>query len=152
MRLCHVLLIGLLSGCTATAGSGMETTETLPLDWMVGCWQTDNDSVEETWVMSRRADQLFGYSVTSKDGRRVFFEMMRIDIDGSHLTFSAYPRGQGPTRFNSTSIDIAAIEFVNDQNDYPQRIRYSLAGVELIAVISKMDGSKTSQWRYRRCA
>jgi hypothetical protein len=40
--------------------------------------------------------------------------------------------------------------FANPAHDYPQRIRYWLEGNALNAEISRIDGSKTVRWTYRR--
>ncbi len=136
-----------VAGCTSTAIPDSKG----PLGWLEGCWQLDDKSVEETWVQSIQGDQLFGYSVISKDNRRVFFEQLRIDIDGSNATLSASPKGIGPTAFQATLRDTSSIEFANAQNDYPQRIRYERIGDRLVAEISLIDKSKPANWDYRRC-
>lgn len=151
MRVVFILVISVLSACASTPPGNLATNAASPLSWLSGCWLSDDGHVGETWVASRPGDQLFGFSVTTKDGRRVFFEMMRIDIHEAGATLSAYPRGTGPTSFDSSSVDTAAIEFVNPENDYPQRIRYARQGNELTAMIALLDGSQESRWRYRRC-
>ena len=118
---------------------------------MQGCWQVEDTSIEETWTRSLQGDQLFGFSVISKDGQRVFFEQLRIDLEQSGIVLSAYPKGTGPTPFKGTLGSDSAIEFANPANDYPQRIRYERAGDRLLAEISMLDGKKLSKWRYRRC-
>ena len=94
------VIVALGSSCTSVPEPLAPAPTTKPMSWLNGCWQSASGNVEETWTQSVHGDQLFGYSVTTRDGVRVFFEMMRIDITADAVTFSAYPRGSGPTVFN----------------------------------------------------
>ncbi len=141
-------MAGSLFGCSHTA---TPLKDSGALDWLTGCWQLEDQSVEETWAKSRQGDQLFGYSVSTKDAQRVFFEQLRIDLQNSRATLNAYPRGIGPTKFEGTVTNKPSIEFINELNDYPQRIRYERIDNRLVAEISLIDKSKPANWDYRRC-
>lgn len=118
--------------------------------WLQGCWKTA-EGVEETWVQSRQGDQLFGYSVVSKDGQRMFFEQLRLDVNGKSGVLHAYPNGVGPTPFKGTLTAPQTAEFVNARNDFPQRIRYSLNEATLIGYIADLDQTRSTQWQYQPC-
>ncbi len=152
IRLLLPLLAGALSACAHGPTLAPSSNTGHPLNWLTGCWQTGDETVEETWVLSRQGDQLFGHSVTAKNGVRVFFEMMRIDFEDTATTFSAYPRGMGPTVFESVDQHSSVIAFINPENDYPQRISYSRVNDELKAEISLLDGSRPAGWVYRPCS
>lgn len=138
----------LLAGCVHNAPDS--TLTHAPLGWLQGCWQTE-DGTEETWAQSIQGDQLFGYSVTSNKGQRVFFEQLRIDFRENHATLSAYPRGVGPTPFEATLTGQYSVEFINADNDYPQRIRYAFVNEGLEASIALLDNTRLVTWNYHRC-
>jgi hypothetical protein len=144
-----ILLALTLSACTINYTIDTDTPD-VPLGWLSGCWQTD-DGVEETWVRSKQGDQIFGYSVVSQNGERVFFEQMRVDILEGKARFHAYPKGVGPTAFEGALDDPNAIEFINASNDFPQRIRYAFVDGRIEATTALMDNSNENAWRYERC-
>lgn len=150
-RLIGMALIALASQAACTINYTIDAdSDDAPLGWLVGCWQTD-DGVEETWVRSKQGDQFFGYSVVSQDGRRVFFEQMRIDILEDKARFHAYPKGVGPTAFEGQLDGPDAIEFINARNDFPQRIRYAFVDGRIEATTALMDNTNRNAWRYERC-
>lgn len=140
-----------LSACAMTPKPTSLEKPSSPFGWLVGCWNSASGD-EEFWRLTQHGDQLFGYAITVKSGERVFFEQMRLDVDGDKAVFHAYPRGLGPTAFAGTLTGAASAEFTNADNDYPQRIRYELTGGQLLGTISLMDGSNVNEWRYQRCA
>ncbi|MEM7083877.1 MAG: DUF6265 family protein [Pseudomonadota bacterium] len=126
-------------------------TDGVALAWLDGCWQTADGVTEEQWTRSVHGDQLFGFSVARNGDQRVFFEMLRIDIDTPVERLHAYPRGNGPTPFEAIDHTPHSITFANDDNDYPQRIRYTRLGATLEGFISLKDGNKPVSWIYQRC-
>ena len=146
------LFVAGVGGCAMPSilGSG-NADEGNGLDWFVGCWVSEDGAVEETWTKSRAGDQLFGYSVTTQNGKTVFFEQLRVDTGEPGYVLNAYPRGIGPSVFSQTSTAPQAITFVNPANDYPQRIVYSRNGGILTGTISMLDGTKENTWAYSRC-
>ncbi|MFK8031391.1 MAG: DUF6265 family protein [Gammaproteobacteria bacterium] len=144
-----VILVITVTACTHTVPP--QTASTLTnLTWLEGCWQTGN-GVEESWMRSKQGDQLFGYSVTTKAGQRVFFEQLRIDLNEQQATLFAYPKGIGPTPFDANINKPYSIEFINAENDYPQRIRYSIVSGRIEATISLLDNTNMNTWSYERC-
>jgi len=121
-----------------------------PLPWLQGCWETEDGLTVERW-QAGATTHMFGHSVTLKDDAVVFFEQLRLQDSAAGLTLSAYPRGLGPTGFAEVERSAARITFLNDTNDYPQRITYAREGNALLATIAMSDGSRRNDWRYQPC-
>jgi len=66
------------------------------------------------------------------------------------LTYWASPDGGARVAFPMVSQGPREIVFANPVHDYPQRIRYWMAGDVLNAEISTIDGGKPKRWSYRR--
>lgn len=120
------------------------------LDWLTGCWQSEDGVTREIWSGSEDG-YYFGYNVVLKDGHAVFFEQMRID-PAPLPVFNAYPAGNGPFPFAATTLSEASITFVNPDHDFPQKIKYWREDDVLRATISKMDGSSPGAFRFTACA
>lgn len=142
-----ILSLLALSAC-ATVSEAEETTSNR-LDWLTGCWQSVDGNAREVWSPSEDG-YYFGYALTKREGRIVFFEQMRID-PAPLPVFNAYPAGQGPSAFPAIEISEQAIVFANPAHDYPQKIRYARAGAALNAVISKMDDTQPGEFNYVAC-
>jgi len=143
------ILIGtlLLGGCVL--GSQAETPAASSLDWITGCWQTEDGGTREVWSVSEDSF-FFGYSVVYNEGDAVFFEQMRID-PGTPPTFQAYPRGQGPSSFPAIEITETSVTFANPDHDYPQKIKYVRDGATLNAVISLIDDTRQGTFNFVGC-
>jgi len=150
MRLIKALLITsfiLLAGCTLSRAASQPPPQSL--DWLTGCWQSENGSTREVW--SRSEDGFFfGYSVVLNEEKVVFFEQMRID-PGEMPTFQAYPRGAGPSGFPAISVTETGVTFANPEHDYPQKIIYTRDGDALKAVISLIDDTRRGHFNYVAC-
>lgn len=120
------------------------------LEWLAGCWKNTKGTTIERWTISD-GSYLLGVSVTMKQSKVVFFEHLRIEPGESGPVLQAYPKGVGPTSFLMTSSAAGSISFANSEHDYPQRISYARKAEQLIATISRMDGSDESIWKYHRC-
>ena len=141
---CALVLIAMLT----TACTGGSPKSSSSLTWLAGCWT--NGSTVERWIAAE-GGYLFGSGVLLADGAVKFFEQMRIEPGDEGPVFSAYPSGHGPTVFKSDGQAGQSIAFINASHDYPQRIHYHREGSRLTATPSLIDGSKASQWDYRRC-
>ncbi len=120
--------------------------------WLTGCWSQESapNWTEECWSGPRGGIMLGG----GRNGRGDMlqsWEMMQIEqaADGS-LIFYGQPRGGPRVAFPATSVDDREIVFANPGHDYPQRIRYWRAGMDLNAEISLADGSNARTWHYTR--
>lgn len=150
MRLRKALLFAsliLLAGCTLTRAASQPAAQTL--NWLTGCWQSEDGSTREIWSQSEDG-YYFGYSVVLKEDKVVFFEQMRID-PGGMPTFQAYPRGAGPSGFPAVSLTEKGVTFANPDHDYPQKITYIREGDALKAVISLIDDTRQGHFNYVAC-
>ncbi|MEP1144579.1 MAG: DUF6265 family protein [Henriciella sp.] len=145
IRFCLSLLI--LGACASI--SLAEEADSNRLDWITGCWQSEDGKIQEVWSASEDG-YYFGYATTKRDGHIVFFEQMRID-PASMPVFNAYPAGQGPFAFPAVEVSQQSIVFANPEHDFPQKISYARDGATLTAVISKSDGSSPGAFNYLPC-
>ena len=137
-----------LSACTLTTAS--EEADPNRLDWLTGCWQSDDGMTREVWSGSEDG-YYFGYSIVLNDGHAVFFEQMRVD-PAPLPVFNAYPAGNGPSAFPATEISDTSVTFANPAHDFPQKIKYWRDGERLRATISRIDDSRAAQFSFTRCA
>ena len=137
----------LLCGCVAVPNA--QPAAANHLDWLTGCWQSDDESTREIWSVSD-GGYLFGYSVVFEDDQAIFFEQMRIDL-GETPIFNAYPRGIGPSAFPAIEITDQSVTFANGDHDYPQKIRYQRDDNRLNARISKIDDSDPVDFAFLSC-
>jgi hypothetical protein len=100
---------------------------------------------------------MLGYSYTIGEGETQGWEQTRIEMIDGWPHFVAMPSGGPPVRFRlretAIHVDEPAAEgaiFENPQHDYPQLVEYRRIGNQLIAVISKADGSDAFTFTYRR--
>ena len=122
---------------------------------MTGCWETRSGEewTEECWS-SPRGGMMIGYGRSGTGGVLESWEVMQIELVETDdpaidpLTFYGAPGGQNRTAFYWMRESGPGITFVNAGHDYPQRIRYSRDGKDLIAEVSLGDGSKARRWRY----
>ncbi len=160
------ILAALLSAVQPATNSHVE----LPR-WLAGCWMADSGTsqTEECWTVPR-GNMILGNShdftdvmdvqpdhSTTDVSRTLGFEHMRIVALNGALTYVAQPGGAPPIRFTGrtmTSINgVETLEFVNEANDYPQRIAYRYVHArhwELMAEVSMLDGSNQRTWTFRR--
>ncbi|WGF92689.1 DUF6265 family protein [Aequorivita marisscotiae] len=116
------------------------TTETTALDenrfeklknlqWMLGTWTKEVDTIfsQETW--SRENDSTFtGYSFVEHDGKVVFAETMALELKGNNLELtvaSAKTKEKKPVTFRMINSEKGHFTFENKSHDFPQRIIYT---------------------------
>lgn len=122
------------------------------LAWMSGHWLANQNGVwtEEVWA-GPRGGTLMGFSWTGRGPGIGGYEYLRIqeDEDGG-LIYIAQPGGGGGTGFHLVEARGTSVTFENQTHDYPQRIRYVRTGNQMVATISRLDGSNAMSWSYRR--
>ena len=142
-------LAGVLIGSSASAQS---LPANLP-GWMAGCWITKACATgrrsEECWTVARGA-MMLGSGHLFDAGKSIRFEHMRIVREGGTIAFIAQPGGAPPTRFRLETQSATAVSFINETNDYPQRVIYRLVDGSLQAEIAMKDGSRVTRWRFKR--
>lgn len=136
-----------LSACASI--SSAENADPNHLDWLTGCWQSEDGDAREVWSASEDG-YYFGYATTKRDGDLVFFEQMRIDPEPMPV-FNAYPAGNGPSAFPTIALTSHSVTFANPEHDFPQKITYAREGDALNAVISRMDGTSPGHFNYVPC-
>ena len=137
----------LLTGCALSSQADEAAAPTL--DWLTGCWQSEDGTSREVWSQSEDG-YFFGYALVLNEGKVVFFEQMRID-PGAAPTFQAYPRGAGPSGFPAVAVTNASVTFANPDHDYPQKIKYTREGYALNAVISLIDDTQQGTFNFLPC-
>ncbi|MEI9850986.1 MAG: DUF6265 family protein [Sphingomonas sp.] len=84
-------------------------------------------------------------------GKVVGNERMAIaSADGKAVLAAAVPEDQESMRYVETARGDRSITFERAADVYPHRLRYWREGKQLVAEISRRDGSEAFRWRYRR--
>lgn len=138
--------------------SAQDVAEPALPGWMAGCWEMrDGDRwAEECWTIPR-GGMMLGSGRTGTGDQVASWETMRIALAEPHpngavirMAFVAAPGGTGWTVFGWSPTEEEGVTFHNAGNDYPQRVRYWREGELLKAEISLEDGSRATQWTFRR--
>jgi hypothetical protein len=159
-----------IAGLLQTAANIAAPPVPLPR-WLAGCWMAEGAEgrTEECWTLPR-GNMILGSSHTfsqrldaphsepmSDASRTLWFEHMRIVAENGRLAYIAQPGGAAPTRFVARTMTsnngVETLEFINEANDYPQRITYRYNHArhwELTAEISMLNGSRMRSWEFRR--
>jgi len=123
------------------------------LAWMAGTWerkQGDRTTIEQ-WL-PHAGTTMLGLSHTYGPGRTYFFEFLRIATHGGRISYIAQPGGDPPTLFRAVEVSEDDVVFENPAHDHPQRIHYARTDEGMIATISQMDGSRATEFVFRRRA
>ena len=144
-------LIAINSGVSLRADGSLVAS----LTWLAGAWQLANGNrlVEEHWTMPS-ANSLLGMSRTTRDGRTIAFEFLRIEQrDGGDVFYVAQPGGRPPTDFKLARSTDNELVFEGDGKDKVKRITYRKQGPNgLYALVEGEEGGKPfkSEYRYTR--
>jgi len=149
IRFASVAALGALA--LGACSSGPKPEELGRLGFMVGCWASADGTNQETWSMPR-GGVMFGYATTMQGGNLAFFEQSRIDLRKARAEYTASPDGQRPVVFTEPAAAAAnTVTFENAEHDYPQRITYRTTKKGLAATISRLDGSRPTEYAWERC-
>jgi hypothetical protein len=148
-----LLVIALLARPT-TARQATQPTSGSNLDqlaWMVGSWAMDAGGtyVEEHWTPAR-GNTMLATARTTRAGRTVFYEFLRIEQTGQTITYHGAPKGRYPaTPFKMTEMSDGKVVFENPQHDFPQRITYWREGADgMGARVEGKDGKGAESWLF----
>lgn len=123
--------------------------------FLAGCWKFEAKGrvVEEQW-MAPEGGALLGMSRTVVNGKLAEFEFLQIRELPEGLAYIAKPSNQPEAKFIAATKSGDEIVFENPAHDFPQRIRYRLAGDVLSARIEgAMNGKPRGiDFPYRRVA
>lgn len=149
-RLASIAALGTIA--LGACSSGPSADELGRLGFMVGCWASADGTNQETWSMPR-GGLMFGYATTMQSGKLSFFEQSRIDLRNARAAYTASPDGQRPVVFTEPTSGTLrdTISFENAEHDYPQRIIYRKTKGGLAATISRLDGSRPTQYAWVPC-
>ena len=120
------------------------------LAWLTGAWVGVDDegvTIEEHWTHAH-GGSLLGAGRSSKDGRLLFYEFLRIEKRAGDTVFVAMPRGGKATEFVRVSSEPNSLVVVNEKHDFPKRISYRKNGEAIVVRISA--GAKARGWTLRR--
>ncbi len=120
------------------------------LAWLAGSWVGVDDkgvTIEEHWTHAHGGSML-GAGRSSKDGKQLFYEFLRIEKRGNDTVFIAMPRGGKATEFARVSSEPNSLVVVNEKHDFPKRISYRKKGEAIVVQISA--GANTRGWTLRR--
>lgn len=156
-----LLVATLLPGCKTTPSAAAPPVHEPAagpfedLAWLTGVWVTPGEGggTEEFWTPPAGGTML-GVNRTIRDGKTVFFEYLRIELEGDTLVYKAQPLGRHPaTPFRLVEASDEEVVFENPEHDYPQRILYTRDGPDgLIQQIEGEQGglARFSEWKLRR--
>ena len=123
------------------------------LTWLSGAWSQKGGEqrwAEEYWTPPR-GHIMIGAGLTGQGGTTRSFEHMRILADEQgRIIFYGMPGGALAVAFPLVRLEPNLVVFENPTHDYPQRISYRRNGEQLIATVSKIDGSNAESWTYDR--
>ena len=126
---------------------GVET-----LAWMAGAWGSAAGAVEteEHWT-APKAGSLLGMNRTTKGGKTVMFEFLRIEARPDGVYYLASPGGRPPTPFKLKQSEKEKAVFENPEHDFPQRILYWKNGPSLCARIEGTQKGKPAgeEWCWK---
>lgn len=159
-----LMLAYLCSGLAAAplqAGESVPEARHLPseLDFLQGCWggeiNADGTRVEEIYT-SAKAGELLGALRTSRNGKTLFFEFLRITAAEEDVWLLPQPSGKPPdVRFRLVTLETDRAVFENAEHDFPRRIEYRrLPDDQLLTrVAGEIDGEPVlDEYRTRRFA
>ena len=147
----HISIAALGALALGACSSGPTPEQLGRLGFMVGCWASADGANQEIWSMPR-GGLMFGYATTMQGGKLAFFEQSRIDIRNARAAYTASPDGQRPVVFTEPAAATPdVVVFENAEHDYPQRITYRKTKSGLAATISRLDGSRPTQYAWGPC-
>jgi hypothetical protein len=123
--------------------------------WLVGSWTAttpDGATVEETWS-APAGNSMTGSGKTTAGGAVKSSEDLKIEARDGALVYVAKPGGApAPTEFkHDTRVSSATVAmFVNEENEWPTRIRYELVGGEIKVKVSGRPGQSVETWTLKK--
>jgi hypothetical protein len=135
------VVVGLLLSVSFAGAQPIATTADLA--FLNGCWTFESKGrvIEEHW-MAPAGGSLLGMSRTVVNGKTTEYEFLQIRDLPEGLAYIAKPSNQPEAKFVATSKAAGEVVFENPTHDFPQRIRYRLAGTTLHARIEgTMNGT-----------
>jgi hypothetical protein len=94
------------------------------LAWMAGSWSTPagDFEIEELWMVPK-GGLMLGLGRTTRLGKALEFEFMRIEQQGPTLVYLASPGGKPATPFPLVALDASSAAF-ESALEFPRRVSY----------------------------
>jgi hypothetical protein len=143
----------LMMAVTFAAFAAPATCQPMPttndLAFLTGCWKFESRGrvVEEHW-MAPAGGALMGVSRTVVNGKVAEFEFLQIRDLPEGLTYIAKPSGQAEAKFVLKTHGGDEVVFENTAHDFPQRIRYRIAGDSLRARVEGVMNGKDRAFEF----
>ncbi len=153
-KLATAFIVLIALGSPQDAQPERATSQDTPkLAWIVGTWERTegNKTTIEHWL-PHAGTTIMGMSHTYDSKRTYFFEFMRIATHGGRIAYIVQPGGDRPVLFRAVKVTEEEAVFENPEHDHPQRIRYEKTEQGMTATISLMDGSKATEFVFKRRA
>jgi hypothetical protein len=149
----RLLIMALTFSAFAAPATCQPVATTNDLAFLTGCWKFEAKGrvVEEHW-MAPAGGALLGMSRTLVNGKVAEFEFLQIRDLPEGLTYIAKPSGQAEAKFVLKTTAGGEIVFENAAHDFPQRIRYRIAGDSLRARVEGVmnDKERGVEFPYQR--
>ncbi|MES2151634.1 MAG: DUF6265 family protein [Pseudomonadota bacterium] len=139
--------LGLVLAVFLGSAQAADITE---LGWLAGDWQQMKGALdtEEHWI-TPKGGSMMAINRSTRDGKTVEFEFLRIVERDGKLIYIASPYGRPPVEFPATSVEAGKVVFENPSHDFPTRIIYSAESADV--VLARIDGKGRSMaWRFLR--
>ncbi|MFH1321993.1 MAG: DUF6265 family protein [Bacteroidota bacterium] len=112
---------------------------TYDFDWLVGSWIRTNDEVGkktfEYWT-KKSIEEYIGFGCTIQNSDTIFKEDLRLIKINEDWNFEVTGVNKNPTLFLFTNQTENSFVCVNENNEFPKRIEYSVDDSVLVANIS----------------
>jgi hypothetical protein len=140
----RIVMVAAMMAVVPGPVAGQPVASTADVAFLTGCWKLEDKGrvVEEHW-MAPAGGSLMGMSRTIVNGKTTEYEFLQIRDLPEGLAYIAKPSNQPEAKFVATSKTADEIVFENPAHDFPQRIRYRLAGNTLHARIEGTMSGKT---------
>src|SRR6185436_20459663 len=147
-----VVLIAMTGGTLSSAGQKSAIDR---LEWIAGCWASDNgkERIEENW-MKPAGQSMIGMSRTVVGDKTVSAEHIQIrEANGQLAYIVSIAMGAKPVVFKLVKSSENEVTFVNPTHDFPQRIIYRRESPD--ALFARIEGqekgvNKAMDFHYKR--
>lgn len=132
--------------------SAQTTSAVSNAKWLLGKWenQTQRGKMVEEWlVINDSAYAGRSYMITATDS--IPLESIKLKKEGDNLYYIPTVKGQNneqPVKFKLISSSATQLVFENPAHDFPQKISYTLEGID--SLVAEISGAVNGQQRARK--
>ena len=134
-----VLPHGLAQGTEATPADQLAS-----LDWLAGTWR---DEGFESHYTSPEGGMILSTSKSYSQGRVVFFEFERIEVQEDSVVYIPYPGGKERVSFELVDYEPEKprIRFENQEHDFPKDLTFELTSPDHLRIF--LTGVEKGKYR-----